>query len=89
MPTALENRIAAQARKIDVLDDRIGRLMSRRVYEEDRLADLYTKRNAEALPPSLNGKVLHHINGDECDNRLENLRVMDVRENARGSAKND
>lgn len=37
----LQNRIAAQKRKIAVLDDRIGRMMSQRVTEEDKLADLY------------------------------------------------
>jgi len=41
MTTALENRIAAQKRKIAVLDDRIGRMMSRRVTEEDKLGDMY------------------------------------------------
>lgn len=47
MPTALENRIAAQLRRLAVLEDRIGRLMSLRVTEEEKLADLYAKR-----PPS-------------------------------------
>ncbi len=45
MPTALENRIAAQERKLVVIDDRIARIMSRRVEEEDKLAKLYEQRN--------------------------------------------
>jgi hypothetical protein len=44
----LDNQIAAQRRKIEVLDDRIGRLMSRRVDQEDKLARLYDRKNKEA-----------------------------------------
>lgn len=44
--TPTDLRIAAQKRKIDALDERIGRLMSKRVDEEDKLAALYEKRDA-------------------------------------------
>ena len=45
---ALENRIASQKLKIQVLDDRIGRLMSQRVDAEDKLAALYAELNRRA-----------------------------------------
>lgn len=51
MPTALENRIEAQKRKIAVLDDRIGRMMSRRVSEEDKLGELYAQQAKIARKP--------------------------------------
>lgn len=48
MTDTLQNRIEAQKRKIEVLDDRIGRLMSQRVTEEDKLARLLGQREALA-----------------------------------------
>ena len=45
MNTATENMIAAQKRKIEVIDDRIGRLMSQRVTLEEKLAELYKKQD--------------------------------------------
>jgi len=43
--SSLDKRIAAQKRKISLLDDRIGRLMTKRADEEDKLAGLYEKTN--------------------------------------------
>lgn len=43
--SARENRIAAQIKRIAVLDDRIGRLMAKRVNEEDKLARLYGEQS--------------------------------------------
>lgn len=44
--STLDNRIAAQCRKIETLEGRIGRLMSKRVDEEEKLAHLLARRNA-------------------------------------------
>jgi hypothetical protein len=44
MTNTLENRIAAQKRKIEALDARIGILMSKRADAEDKLASLYDQR---------------------------------------------
>jgi chaperonin cofactor prefoldin len=46
--TALENQIESMKRKMEVCDDRIGRLMSQRVELEEKLARLYAKRNKNA-----------------------------------------
>lgn len=43
--TAIENRIEAQKRKIEVIDYRIGRLMSQRVDMEDKLAKMYEEKD--------------------------------------------
>lgn len=43
--SALDNRIAAQYRKLAALEDRIGHLMSKRVDEEEKLAELLGQRN--------------------------------------------
>jgi len=47
MATATENRIENMKLKLNVLEDRIGRLMTQRADMEDKLADLYEKRSAE------------------------------------------
>lgn len=44
MASPIENRIAAHTARIAVLDSRIGRLMTKRVDEEDKLAELYRIR---------------------------------------------
>lgn len=49
--SALDNRIAAQYRKLEVLDVRIGRLMGKRVDEEEKLANLLKERNARDKVP--------------------------------------
>lgn len=49
MSTPLENRIASIKAKIEVLDSQIGRVMSRRVDMEDKLAAMLEAKNkAEA-----------------------------------------
>lgn len=43
--SALDNRIAAQYRKLAVMDYRIGRMMSQRVEMEKKLATMLDERN--------------------------------------------
>ena len=53
MPTAaekLQKRIDVQLAKLAKLDEQIGRLMSRRVFVEGTLAQLYEQRNRHVTP---------------------------------------
>lgn len=45
MNSSVDNRIEAQKRKIAVTEDKIARLMSLRVDQEEKLAALYEERN--------------------------------------------
>lgn len=45
--------------------------------------DIISRRIARKKMGDLSGKVVHHINGNRFDNRIENLLVVEVKQNGR------
>lgn len=43
--------------------------------------DIISRRIARKKMGDLSGKVVHHINGNRFDNRIENLLVVDPKQN--------
>jgi hypothetical protein len=49
-PRVLEERIRKQKEKLELIDQRIGVMMSKRAHEEERLADLYKQARGLEQP---------------------------------------